>query len=488
VILLIVAATAIPVELRPVRHFAVDFDTSAVHALENVAGYVPLGIVLGELGVLRAAIAGALMSGSIEAGQLFMRYRDTSATDFAANVLGALLGAAVCVHWKIRTPILRISGWRALVAAGGAFGILLLVWNSKAPPPSTRGATTPGTLEADWKLDESAGRVALDSSGHGLNGRFGGEPKRVEGVMNRAVEFNGAKDYIDFGRATAFRLSGSMTISAWIKPSSFPSDDAAIVSQFQDSFGYQLDTTVDEGPRTVGFKLTNTCGDLMARYGATPLDVDKWYHVAGVYDAAARTLHVYLNGRLDDGPLRGVVTGAQHSSRSAVYVGRRSDLAGFAFAGALEDVRIYSLALTSAEIAAVMQGKSVDVDAHRAAENGVNTAGAAGGIDPGSGCAVIAEGGDEMIALLAASLGVLVAFACVGLLPWTGSAGPYAKFGISSGLALFSSLASGLLLLAAAARPLPSFHLWLIPLVSLAGGASVVFSLRRQGEPAGSTL
>jgi hypothetical protein len=67
VILLILAATAIPVELQSVRHLAVDFDISAGHLLANVAGYVPLGIVLGEFGVLRAVIAAALMSASIEA-------------------------------------------------------------------------------------------------------------------------------------------------------------------------------------------------------------------------------------------------------------------------------------------------------------------------------------------------------------------------------------------------------------------------------------
>ena len=73
--------------------------------------------------------------------------------------------------------------------------------------------------------------------------------------------------------------------------------------------GFQLDTTVDKGPRTIGFKLTNSSGGQMFRYGATTLQPNVWYHVAGVYDAAAQTLHVYLNGQLDDGVLQGTVTG-----------------------------------------------------------------------------------------------------------------------------------------------------------------------------------
>ncbi len=39
----------------------------------------------------------------------------------------------------------------------------------------------------------------------------------------------------------------------------------------------------------------------MIRYGATTLQPNTWYNIAGVYDAATQTLHVYLNGQLDDG-------------------------------------------------------------------------------------------------------------------------------------------------------------------------------------------
>jgi hypothetical protein len=85
---------------------------------------------------------------------------------------------------------------------------------------------------------------------------------------------------------------------------------------------------------------------------------------------------------------------------------------------------------------------------------------------------VFSEGDDEKVPAVAATLGVLVAFACVGLWPSAGSL-----------LYLFSSFAAGLLLLPATASTLPSFTLWMIPLVSLAGGASVVVSLRRPNDP-----
>jgi hypothetical protein len=123
-------------------------------------------------------------------------------------------------------------------------------------PSNPRGDTSPGRLEAYWKIDGNHGLVALDSSGHGLNGHFKNNPVRVSGEIGNANLLHGPRDYIDIGHSTALRLSGNMTISAWINPTSFPVDDAAIVSQLQDGFGYQLDTTVDRGPRTVSVRLT----------------------------------------------------------------------------------------------------------------------------------------------------------------------------------------------------------------------------------------
>ena len=174
--------------------------------------------------------------------------------------------------------------------------------------------------------------------------------------MGRAVTFDGTADYIDFGHPADLRLTSSMTISAWIKSTSFPQDDAAIVSSRSNGVGFQLDTTIDKGPRTIGFKLGSSCGTTTARYGATPLALDTWYYVTGVYDADAKTMDVYLNGKLDNGFLLGPVEGMQKSSRKNVYAGRGSKSDLFGFAGEIDDVRIYSLPLTEAEIAADMRG------------------------------------------------------------------------------------------------------------------------------------
>ena len=143
-----------------------------------------------------------------------------------------------------------------------------------------------------------------------------------------------------------------MTASAWIYATAFPSDDAAVVSRRDSSErGFQLDTTVDTGRRTIGFKLTNSSGGNMIRYGATTLQTNTWYNIAGVYDAAAQTLHVYLNGQLDDGQLLGTVTTTQQTSALDVEIGQRPGSPGvYQFNGRIDDVRIADHAITQSQI------------------------------------------------------------------------------------------------------------------------------------------
>ena len=123
------------------------------------------------------------------------------------------------------------------------------------------------------------------------------------------MQLDGTNDFVGLGNPAALQLTGSMTVSAWINSATFPGDDAAIVSKrTSGEVGYQLDTTVDRGPRTIGFKLTTARAAECSATGRPRMQANTWYHVTGVYNAATSELHVYLNGQLDDGTLLGTVT------------------------------------------------------------------------------------------------------------------------------------------------------------------------------------
>jgi hypothetical protein len=468
IIVLILAATAIPVELRPRGINALGYGFQTADVVVNVLGYVPVGVVLAEMGVVRGVLIAALMSTLAEASQFVAPFRDPSLVDIGSNTIGAVIGVAISVVWKIDEPRFAITRPRAVIAAGLALLLLLVVWSTAGDALNPRGVTQPGILEAHWALDEVAGRVAHDSSGRGLYGLFSNEPKRIRGAIDRTVMFDGATDYIRVGHSTAFRLAGSMTISAWIYSISYPRDDAAIVSNVGATHtGFQLDTTIDTGPRTVGFKLNDACLLGVARYGATPLHLNTWYHVAGVYDAHAQTMDVYLNGEVDNGVLYGTVGDRQRSSRESLCIGRRSDLRGYEFAGAINDVRIYSRALTQSEIISDM-GRKVTRESRPPSVGRADPARdpleGRNGTPPG--CTWSSEFEDRKLALPGAILGVLVGVASVGLA---------ARWPFQS---ITTSALSGLLLFYVASPTLPRHNLWAFPLISLAGTACVMLSVR----------
>ena len=212
--------------------------------------------------------------------------------------------------------------------------------------------SAPG-LTVGYALDEGAGLTAADASPAHLTGRLTSDSLWGDGRYGKGLVLNGGAAYVDLGNPDALRVAGSLTVSAWIKSSAQPVDDAAIVSKREVAEnGFQLDTTRDTGTRTVGFKLTSGTGEPMYRYGATPLQTNTWYHVTGVFDAQARELHVYLNGVLDDGTLTGTIANAQRDSTQNVTIGRRPSVGGFEFLGSVDEVRIYSRALTAAEVLA----------------------------------------------------------------------------------------------------------------------------------------
>ncbi len=70
--------------------------------------------------------------------------------------------------------------------------------------------------------------------------------------------------------------------------------------------------------------------------------------MAGVYNATAQTLDIYVNGVLDNGVLSGTVPAALVNSVQHVNIGRRTG--GYYFQGIIDEVRIYSRALSAAEI------------------------------------------------------------------------------------------------------------------------------------------
>jgi hypothetical protein len=187
-----------------------------------------------------------------------------------------------------------------------------------------------------------------DLSGNGNTGTIAGATWTTTAKYGKALSFNGSGSYVDAGNNASLQMTGNMTWSAWVNAAANPPDDGMIVSKSDSTSGWQLKTSPDTGQRTFGSAVTASGGTRVQRYSSTVASLNTWYHVAGVYNAAAKTLDIYVNGILSDGALSAAVPGSQVNSGANVNIGRRSG--GFYFNGIIDEVRIYNRALSQSEI------------------------------------------------------------------------------------------------------------------------------------------
>ena len=219
-------------------------------------------------------------------------------------------------------------------------------------PTPTPTPTPPAGLVAGYGFNEGSGATVNDASGHGITGNIFGATWITGGRFGKALSFNGSSSYVDLGNPALLQITGSMTWSAWVKAAANPPDDGQIVAKSNDLSGWQLKTSPDTGPHTFGVTVSGGTTAFAQRYSATVRSLNTWYHVAGVYNAAARTLDIYVNGVRDNGVLTGTIPASQINSAVNVNIGRRSG--GYYFNGIIDEMRIYNRALSQAEIQADM--------------------------------------------------------------------------------------------------------------------------------------
>ena len=201
---------------------------------------------------------------------------------------------------------------------------------------------------AAYSFNEGSGTTVTDLSGNNITGTIVSATWTTSGKYGNALSFNGTSSYVDLGNPAALKLTGSMTIEAWVKAAANPPDDGQIVAKSNGSTGWQLKTTPDTGPETFGLAVGRTTSAQVQRYTTTVRSLNTWYHVTGVYNATAKTVDIYVNGVLSDGVLAGTIPAVQVDAAVNANVGRRTG--GFYFNGIIDEVRIYSRALSQAEI------------------------------------------------------------------------------------------------------------------------------------------
>lgn len=206
--------------------------------------------------------------------------------------------------------------------------------------------------------------MAVDSSGNGNTGTTGGSPVWTgSGKIGNALTFPANNQYVDAGNPASLQITGSLTMTAWIYATSITPSDGDDVIMHKNSWagssqGYQLkgsqDCTGVDPQDNLVLMIAPTSSTYLELCSKTVLLTNTWYFVAGVYDAAARAMHVYINGALDDGAWSYNGSSSVPSSINNSPVNFNIDLndaTGGGLHGTIDDARIYNRALSTAEVA-----------------------------------------------------------------------------------------------------------------------------------------
>jgi hypothetical protein len=155
-----------------------------------------------------------------------------------------------------------------------------------------------------------------------------------------------------------------LTITLWYNLKSIPCRDVhpALIDRTNahEADGYRIFIEGNQQKIGVGL-LTSTWID---SYLDVPLDTDRWHFLAVTYDGAV--LLVYQDGMLvlEDNRHRGPI---RYSSETSLGIGRRQTGASWGLNGKLDDIRIYSRALTAEELFELQRsGSSESLDARPA--------------------------------------------------------------------------------------------------------------------------
>jgi hypothetical protein len=199
-------------------------------------------------------------------------------------------------------------------------------------------------------LDEASGTTAQDSSGNDNDAEVI-NASWVVGVSGNALDFDGAGDYADLGNKPAFNLSSAFTVATWVRFSAF--GDRTIVAKGYDG------SLVQYNFRYLWGDFCFTTWDGSSNYGSctsSNWSTGTWYFLVGSYDG---TWHTYVNGLEDSNEMNDIGATPKYNGRDT-YLGAldNNGTPAYFLNGTLDDVRIYSRALSAAEVSALYDAYS----------------------------------------------------------------------------------------------------------------------------------
>lgn len=211
-------------------------------------------------------------------------------------------------------------------------------------------------LAGYWRLDDGSGSSATDSSTNGSTGTLNNMEVGdwTTGQMDGALDFDGSNEYISIPDANHLDITGTVTLSAWIRSDSYPATgdyDSIIVkgNAGTPAINYGMETYGQSSTQYLTFFFHNGSSQIIR--GSTGLTTGVWHHVAVVYNDAANDIRLYVNGAQES---ETVITGSPETT-SIITNSVQTEIGSYNsdrhwFDGRIDEVRVYNRAFSGDEV------------------------------------------------------------------------------------------------------------------------------------------
>ncbi len=218
-------------------------------------------------------------------------------------------------------------------------------------PDSAEVAVTPSTLRLHLKFDESSGSVAADSSGSGRDATLVNAPAFASGRLGNALHFPAtASQYATLPSGVVSGLT-DFTVSTWVKVNAFATwqrifDFGTGTTNYMFLTTQYTTTAPNAAKLRFGIRAGSTTTEQSVSGTGVALTAGAWTHVAVV--RSGTTVSLYVNGSLaGSGTI--ALNPSDLGTTTQNYLGK-SQFNDPYLNAALDDFRLYSQALSPAEI------------------------------------------------------------------------------------------------------------------------------------------
>ena len=167
-------------------------------------------------------------------------------------------------------------------------------------------------------------------------------------AQNNSMNFDGVNDFIQVGDHPDFNALGQITISAWVYPTNILPTGEHILINKEDEW----ELAIKNGQ--LAFAGRNIAPGWAWVFSGASIPEEVWTHVAFTYDGA--NYRFYVNGVLVSTVAATGAFDASNTYNNDVLIGRRLLFGGSYYKGNIDELAIWNVARTTAEIQSDMLG------------------------------------------------------------------------------------------------------------------------------------